>query len=49
MKILIINPNSDANITEAIQKTADDFAQGASGLVKYGVSISKIRRYNPEG
>lgn len=29
MKILIINPNSDASITEAIQKTADDFAQGA--------------------
>jgi allantoin racemase len=29
MKILIINPNSDVNITEAIQKTAENFAQGA--------------------
>jgi len=33
MKILIINPNSDASITEAIQKTADDFAQGAFEVV----------------
>ncbi len=29
MKILIINPNSDLDITKAIQKTADEFAQGA--------------------
>lgn len=29
MKILIINPNSDLDITKAIQKTADDFIQGA--------------------
>ena len=29
MKILIINPNSDVNITEAIQRTAENFAQGA--------------------
>jgi len=29
MKILIINPNSDAKITKAIQKTAEDFVQGA--------------------
>ncbi len=29
MKILIINPNSDVNLTEAIQKTADAFAQRA--------------------
>lgn len=29
MKILIINPNSDLNITEAIQKTAKNFSQGA--------------------
>ena len=27
MKILIINPNSDANITKAIQKTAENFAK----------------------
>jgi len=33
MKILIINPNSDANITEAIQRTADNFAQGAFEVV----------------
>jgi len=29
MKILIINPNSNLDITKAIQKTADEFAQGA--------------------
>jgi allantoin racemase len=29
MKILIINPNSDLGITEAIQKTVDKFTQGA--------------------
>lgn len=29
MKILIINPNSDVNITEAIQRTAENFAQSA--------------------
>lgn len=29
MKILIINPNSDRNITEAIQRTAENFARGA--------------------
>ncbi|UCE22214.1 MAG: Asp/Glu/hydantoin racemase [Candidatus Aminicenantes bacterium] len=28
MKILIINPNSDLNITKAIQKTADEFSRG---------------------
>lgn len=28
MKILIINPNSDVNITEEIQRTDDNFAQG---------------------
>jgi allantoin racemase len=28
MKILIINPNSDADITRTIQRTADKFAQG---------------------
>lgn len=28
MKILIINPNSDTDITQAIQRTAEDFAQG---------------------
>ena len=27
-KILIINPNSDPKMTEAIRKTADDFAEG---------------------
>jgi allantoin racemase len=29
MEILIINPNSDLDITGAIQKTADEFTQGA--------------------
>lgn len=29
MKILIINPNSDPKMTEQIQKTAQDFADGA--------------------
>jgi allantoin racemase len=33
MKILIINPNSDPVITQAIQKTADNFAQGAFEVV----------------
>lgn len=33
MKILIINPNSDVNITEAIQRTAENFAQGAFEVV----------------
>ena len=33
MKILIINPNSDLDITEAIQKTAEKFAQGAFEVV----------------
>ncbi len=33
MKILIINPNSDLDITKAIQKTADEFTQGAFDAV----------------
>jgi allantoin racemase len=33
MKIFIINPNSDLNITEAIQRTAENFAQGAFDAV----------------
>jgi allantoin racemase len=33
MKILIINPNSDLEITQAIQKTADKFAQGEFEVV----------------
>ena len=28
MNILIINPNSDPEMTRAIQKTADNFADG---------------------
>lgn len=33
MKILIINPNSDSEITESIQKTAEKFAQRAFEVV----------------
>lgn len=33
MKILIINPNSDPKMTEKIQKTAQDFANGAYEVV----------------
>lgn len=33
MKILIINPNSDLEMTEAIQKTADNFAEGEFEVV----------------
>lgn len=33
MKILIINPNSDLDITEAIQETAEKFAEGAFEVV----------------
>lgn len=33
MKVLIINPNSDLGITEAIQKTADEFSQAAFKVV----------------
>ncbi|NHJ47294.1 MAG: Asp/Glu/hydantoin racemase [Asgard group archaeon] len=35
MKILIINPNSDAGMTKAIQKTAENFAEGEYGVVCY--------------
>lgn len=33
MKILIINPNSDLEMTKAIQKTADNFARGEYEVV----------------
>ena len=33
MKILIINPNSDLEMTKAIQKTADNFAKGEYEVV----------------
>jgi len=33
VKILIINPNSDAGMTAAIQESAEDFAQGAFEVV----------------
>ena len=33
MKILIINPNSDLEMTKAIQKTADNFAKGEFEVV----------------
>ena len=35
MKILIINPNSDLEMTKAIQKTADNFANGEYEVICY--------------